>query len=459
MQRLAPILAGSALLLACGAKGELRAVDAEGQALSRVALDVLEREACPRLLVRTFSLDDPKTHETTGKLWVRRCSARAGPRGLDVDVDVLGWQWAGESSWGFAIGEYVYFTAAIRARLEAEVDTTAGTASLRVFSPETPSVAVRAIGRVSAHAETPASSILGLATGLVGNGPNDLATAALRGRVSDLVKDRAKSGFAVVLGDTPVPGAPAAAVGKLLEETQGLHPGGALLSGSYPPGLETELRYTVRSGEVLARAVCVDTATAIVDATMAGTRGATREAPTDVLTLRGAGVARISPRACPWVLVTGPRSDTSANVSITLAAAPPVARHSGRRWVKPTLLSYELTKVTREQKLFSVALGTASDLRVLGRPLVAAHSHALRLAGHPTELRDGSALMVRMMSLRPLPPSSWWSGQARYEETELGRGTLVPAIDNGHEERDVIIESKGSAIGRARLALDVLEVE
>jgi len=51
-------------------------------------------------------------------------------------------------------------------------------------------------------------------------------------------------------------------------------------------------------------------------ASPAGTPRGARDAPSDVLTLHGSGVARIPARACAWVLVTGPRNEAIVPVVI-----------------------------------------------------------------------------------------------------------------------------------------------
>ena len=465
------LLVGAAFLAASacgGASGPPRAGDdAEGLALSRIALDVLAREACPRLLVQTFSLEDPRSRVATGKLWVRRCEVHPSSNGLDVDVDILGWQWADEASWGFAVAEYVYFDAHVRARLDAEITTEAARAKLRVWSAERSRVEVREIGRVSARAQSPASSILGVASRFVGHGPNDLATSSLRGRVGDLIRDRLQSGLSIVLGDAPTPGAPGASsasasattTATLLDETQRLFPGGALLSGSYPADTEVDLRFSVSEGEALARPVCVDTAVEMVDATMADRPRAITGKPSDVVTLRTSGTVRVASRPCPWVLVTGPTGDVPTTVSLSLVRAPVAVRHTKRHWVRATILGFELSTVAPDQKLIGISIGTEKALFALGRPLTSARSPSLRLVAHPIELDDDESLILRIASLQPRPNKSWWAGEPGYDDTEIGRAAVVPSKEEAHTERDIPLDHAGKATGFVRLALDVLEVE
>lgn len=85
-------------------------------ALAAVVLAFLASGCAARLLARTFPLQERRTEISTGRLWVRRCSAvrSATSLDLDLDVEVLGWQWSGGDRWGFEVREYVYFSAAIK---------------------------------------------------------------------------------------------------------------------------------------------------------------------------------------------------------------------------------------------------------------------------------------------------------------------------------------------------------
>lgn len=445
------------LLLLAGCAPALRTRDSEGQALARVALDVLGNAACPRLLVRTVSLDDPKQKGVSGKLWVRKCEARPSEAAaLDVSVEIIGWQWAGEASWGFRVEEYVYFTALVRARLSAEVDATNGSAALRVWTVDAPDVTVREIGRVATKPLTPASALLGFVGSIAGKGPNELATSALRSRVKELVRDRARSGLAIALdGSTDVtPGAATDPAKKepLLDETQLLHPGGALLSGAYDREQETELRYAV-DGTMLVRPVCADEAATIVDATIAGAPRHAGE-PTDVLTLRGAGAVRLPARGCTWLLVSGAATDTPVLAKLVLSEARSPLLHTAEHWVRPTLVGFSLDAAPKDPRLLGVAIGREGALETLGRPMRA--SPAIWLTGRPVALGAGAAIDLRIAALKPRGVT-WYSDEPRFDETELGRAHIVPKVESGHEEQDVVIEANGKTVGRARVALDVIE--
>jgi hypothetical protein len=210
--------------------------------MDRAAVDVLVREACPRLLTRTFPLQDANDGEATGKAWVRRCSTAKTGDDLALDVDVLGWQWVGAGSWGFDVHEYVYFRATVRAKLRATILVEETRPKLRLWSDRAPEVEVRALGRVSARADGPASSLLGVAFGVLGEGPNELATAALRHGVAGRIRSQATKGLEIALGDAAGTGAPAPV---LFGERERLFPGGAMISGRGRSRLRAERRYAV----------------------------------------------------------------------------------------------------------------------------------------------------------------------------------------------------------------------
>jgi hypothetical protein len=455
---------------ACGSATKPAVVpQSEATALSLAALDTLEREACPRLLTRTFPLADPHAAVSTGRLWVRRCSAKRSAATLDLDVDVLGWQWSGEESWGFEVREYVYFSAAIRARLSASIDAdaTKGSVDLRVWTDTPPKVTVREIGRVDAHASNPASSLLGAASALVGQGPNNLATAALRSRVGDLIAERATAGIPILIGEAPaVRGRERAAPPPLLDETERLHPGGALISGSYPAGAVIKLRYAVQGSETaLARAVCVDEALELVDAVVAQHGRPVARTPRDVVTMSGRGEATIAALPCPWVLVTGARDDKPVTVALTLEndtgrAIP----NASRRWVRATLVSYDLSagRPSSAEKADTLVLGFSigpeDAPRSFGRPLPASKSTSVDLVAPLFEIARGAPIVVRALEQRPRAPSLW-NGTPGYDETVYGRASLTLDPKLRREERSVPLLAEGRAVGSARFVFEAMDVE
>jgi len=453
----------------CAGPSGVPATTPEGRALAREALDTLEREGCARLLTRTFPLQEPSTEVSTGRLWVRRCTATRSAGALDVDVDVLGWQWSGGASWGFEVREYVYFSAAIHARLSAAIASTADGVNLRVWTQKPPEVNVRAIGRVDARASTPAAALLGAASSLVGRGPNALATSALRSRVRDLIADHAAAGIPIAIGEAPaVPGA-LPKVLPLLREKERLHPGGALISGSFMPGVTSTLHWSVSgAGTALARPVCVDEALELVDAVVAERKPPPPRELRGVVTMAGQGMEVLPALACRWVLVTGPRDDREVSVDLVLddhAERPP--RAASQRWLRATLVAYDISDAApaqaagepRSETLAVVfAIGAAETSQSFGRALAAAKSPAVGLVAPLFEAPHDEPVALRVLQQRPRPPSLF-NATPGYEQTLLASGTTSLETGKRRQQRTISLARDGRVLGWATIELEQLEVD
>ena len=456
------------LCLGCASVPRSEPTEPETAALSRAALDTLEREACPRLLSRTFPLAEPHGPASTGRLWVRRCAAKRTARTLDIAVDVLGWQWSGDESWGFEVREYVYFSATINAGLSASIDATGDGVSLRVWTEMPPEVHVRAIGRVDAKASNLASTLLGAASALVGQGPNTLATAALRGRVRDLIAERASAGIPIALGEAPAVRGAKAPVLPLLDERERLHPGGALISGSFAPGLVARLRWTAEgNGVALARPVCVDDALELVDAVVADRPAPTARAPHDVVTLAGTGEAILPALPCRWVLVSGARDDQSVALTVVLEeGGERRVASSARHWVRATLEAYDLSAApasrSAEGAVDSLAVafsvGPEGAPRSLGRALAASKSASVGLVAPLFEVTRGAPIVVLALEQHPRAPSLF-NATPGYDETVLARGNLAAAAGPKRQELTVPLALDGRPVGWARFTIESMAVE
>ncbi len=190
-----------------------------------------------------------------------------------------------------------------------------------------------------------------------------------------------------------------------------------------------------------------------MDATIAGAPRHAGE-PTDVLTLQGTGSVRLPARGCAWLLVSGAATDTPVTARLVLSGARPVLRHTAEHWVRPTLVGFSLDAAPKDPRLLGVAIGRPDALETLGRPMRA--SAAIWLTGRPVALRTGTAIDLRIASLKPRSVT-WYSDEPRWDETEIGRAHVVPRVEAGHEEQDVAIEADGRPVGHARIALDVIE--
>lgn len=458
-----------ALLTHACAHAPQAAAAPDSSALARAALDTLEREGCARLLTRTFPLQEPDSERSTGRLWVRRCTAKRSATALDIDVDVLGWQWSGGESWGFEVREYVYFSAAISARLSAAIEASGEGVSLRVWTAKPPEVHVRAIGRVDAKASTPAATLLGAASSLVGHGPNTLATSALRSRVGDLIATRAAAGIPIVIGEAPaVPGAPPKTL-PLLEEKESLHPGGALISGSFAPGLTSTLHWSVEGeGTALARPVCVDEALELVDAVVAERKPGPARAPRGVITMTGKGQEILPALGCRWVLVTGPRDDHEVTVGLLLTDhAERTPRAATRRWVRATLVAYDLSAAAPavaagddagDSLAVVFTIGPEDAPQSFGRALPAAKSPAVGLVAPLVEVAHDAPIVLRALQQKPRPPSLF-NATPGYDQALLASGSAPLDDRKRRQERTVTLTRDGRVLGWVKLDLEQLEVE
>jgi hypothetical protein len=429
-------------------------VSPEAAALSRATIATLDREACARLLEKTFPLEEAGV--VSGKLWARGCSTHVNGDALALGVEILGWQWVGQGSFGFSVEEYVYFRASVRASVRAAIDAVGHEAKLHVWTEQDPDVTVHEIGRVSARAGTPATKLLGVVTGLVGEGPNKVATAALRGEVATMIRGHARTGFLLALGETTAPGLRSGTAAALLDESELVHPGGALISGSFPPGLPTQLKYRVSSGgAVLARAVCEEEAGAFVDAVAAGLPQPAAASPVGVLTLRGEGEAPIEAQPCRWVLVTGPQTDQAVTVHVLLEPVSEARAVASKRWVRATVIGYALDR-EQEGRLLGLELVHRGHATAIGRPLTVVQAAALDLVADPVEVADGEPLVVRIVGLAP-HRRTWWSGVG-YDAELVGEASVLPRPGVLHEDQRAAIMANEATIGSVEVAIDEVEV-
>jgi hypothetical protein len=284
-----------------------------------------------------------------------------------------------------------------------------------------------------------------------------LATTSLRDHVRDLIKDRATSGLVIALSDTPAPGARDDVAVELLRETEALFPGGALISGSYPPYRGTTLRFDVTGGaSALARPVCVDDALNLVDAIVAGAPHTATRAPTDVITLRGKGEHEVPPQNCAWVLVTGADGDAPVVVNLALAPTRSEGRPLAQRWVRVMLRAYDVQG--GDAQLFGFTTGAPGAPRSLGRPLTATRSPSVWLVADPVELKNGVPLVVEVSAWKPRPPSLTTT-KPTYDETPLGHATIMPVAGMPREERRAPLERDGHNVGWVDVALETMEVD
>jgi hypothetical protein len=270
------------------------------------------------------------------------------------------------------------------------------------------------------------------------------------------------AGIPIVIGEAPAlrgaAGASSLAPVVLLDETERLHPGGALISGSYAAGETTTLRWSVDGDAVgLARPVCVDEALELVDAVVAERAPAGVRPPHDVVMLAGRGEATLPALACPWVLVTGARDDRPVSVALTLAPrAAHVPASRAHRWLRATLVAYELSAPESTAVTFSV--GPHDAPRSFGKALPGARCPAVGLVAPLFEIAREAPVTIRAMEQHPRAPS-FWNPSPGFDETLLARGTVGLDAHLARQEQSVPLSLDGHVVGVARVRFEAIEVE
>jgi hypothetical protein len=446
--------------------------DEEARALAQVALDAIQNRGCARLVTQTFPIDDPTTQLSTGRVWPRKCTAQRTGDGLHVEAEIVGWQWIDQQSAGFAVHDWVYFRATLAADLGATVRTDAsGHVTLKLKAADAAKVKVAALGEVRAHASNPAAALMGIATGIVGLGPNTLATNAMRGRVRDVFIARASSGFDFALDDPSLASdAPSDKrdAPPWLDQTQGLFPRGALLSGSFPAGAIARLDYDIEGdASVLARPVCVEEAAATIDTFLAD-KPEPHEKPAGVIELKRRGQVVLPALRCPWLLVTGVRDDVSATAKIRLSPVPRSSENWGeKRWVRATLVSFTLEREDPEGGKWDPPNGAADPLFSIGPPgrqvrLGPAMPNTLAAAPWVVaplfELSHTDLLELHVVDLDP-KPRSWLTTTTEYDEQLVGDGRIDVDAISKDAEITVPITKNGRSTGSAKLRFSSVRVE
>jgi len=450
----------AACLSACAARGPARA-EAPTAPLQSLALDALGHHGCEALLGRVLSLEGGEAR-SSGRVWIRKCTADRAPGSVHASASAVGWQWVDTQTGGFDVREYVYFTATIDVVVTAVVEAEGGAPIVRIRPIAPAKVDVRDIGRVSARPVSPATTLLGIAGGLFGYGSNALATNAMRGRVEELVKERLSLGArqslrALLGGDTePAP---------WLEEVQVLHEGGALLSGPFEPDQASELRFDIAAGSdgVLARQVCQDEAASVVDAIVAGAPPRLPP-PRDVRTLRGRGTVALGAMRCPWILVTAGVAPKAEGVVATLALGP--AARSGERLAHATLIDFEIAKTDLggaswdpNDNAPDVSFSVEARGAVLrfGPAVPDAWKATLWLDSADFLVRDGDRLLLRAVDLDPVRGGVL--DPLRFDEQPVGTASVTVAeLTRGDGQRVELVRD-GHVVGSARLRLAWRAVE
>jgi hypothetical protein len=297
----------------------------------------------------------------SGRWFVRDCAQDIVERSLRLRIAGPGWQWVDEEQGDFHVQQYVYFAASVdlQASLDVAYDGRTGIASMWLTPVEQVGAKVDALGTVSAHPETLPASIEGAVGPVVGLDPDDIAQARagmvgaeqMRLRLTGgatLTYDTRVGQLDFIVGQLPngvAPLRPFAGTEKwLMNERQGLYPGGFQIAGSFEPTSEALLDVVVERGPgIQYRSVCAPDAQRAFDTAILG--GPSNAARGDGSVWVPAGSryqARLLPPPCPWALVTAASAGSAAvAVQLRSVGAPPASITRGAIWAQLTLQRFK----------------------------------------------------------------------------------------------------------------------
>jgi hypothetical protein len=344
-----------------------------------LVLDLASREACSRLRNKWIGLPAAEQGVSgaeqglavlSGRWFLRECTQDIVGQSLRLRIAGPGWQWVDEEQSGFHVRQYVYFAASVdlQAALDVAYDGRTGIASMWLTPVERVGAKVDALGTINAHPESLFASIGGAVGPVVGLDPDDIAQARagmvgaeqMRLRLTGgatLTYDTRVGQLDFIVGQLPngvAPQRPFAASEKwLMNERQGLYPGGFQIAGSFEPTSEALLDVVVEQGPGVAyRPVCAPDAQQALDTAISGgSSNAARGAESLWVPAGSRYQARLLPPPCPWALVTSATAGSAAvAVQLRSVGAPPLSFTGGAIWAQLTLLRFKFNAHSAEGK-------------------------------------------------------------------------------------------------------------
>ena len=418
-------------------------------------LDAVAHHGCDFLSDHFITLSD-EDGTSSGRAWVQRCDGAREGDDARVRTTILGWQWLDRRASGFEVREYVYFRARVMARVRGHlgVDGVRATVSFQTTESE---VTVEEIGRVSARPSTLGSRLVGAAASIFGSGPNSLATSAMRSEVESVLRERLTRGATWSLDE--VKGG-----SSLLDEREGLHAGGALLSGPLRADEAIDLQYEVEGDQdVLARAVCLDEVKGTVESVIAGEPVAVTP-PRDTHRLHGRGHWPIAAMRCDWVLVTGAAGDGDVHVHIAITKASPDPQCGVHAClVRLTLEAFDVAPRKGDGEAWDSDDGAPDVLLLLETPGTSTPlgpafpdtvSAAPWLSSSPFDLPAGGSVTLRAFDLDPLAPTLLEARRSTRETIGVGVVTASQLTGGAHLEIPLRLDEKER--GHVRLRVEVV---
>ncbi|GAB4198124.1 MAG: hypothetical protein OHK0013_06890 [Sandaracinaceae bacterium] len=136
---------------------------------------------------------------TTGRWWIRECTATEHDGMLDLAIGGTGWSWTDRESMGFRVRQYLRFDASARftASMEMAYDRANRVVTIWMRPQGAVEASVTPRGLVEARATGVLSGMLGGLLALGGSSPNDQARQQVAQEGSQRLRDRFGAGFTV----------------------------------------------------------------------------------------------------------------------------------------------------------------------------------------------------------------------------------------------------------------------
>lgn len=278
---------------------------------------------------------------TTGRWWIRECSAREHGGRLELAIAGTGWTWVDRESMGFRVRQYLRFdaSASFTSSMEMSYDRPNRVVTIWLRPEGEVRAEVRPRGLVEAQATGVLSGVLGGLLELGGSSPNDQARQLAADEGSARLRTQFATGFTVTYALTedqmdfmvgalergqrperpfpPEPGVVWSVNQRLALWPSGLDVIGPIATAGAPQSLEVELE---EGPAILVDAVCATDFESYYDRMLQGGGGAP---PTGARLIEIGQIGRreraiIPTQSCPTLLLASTRSDATLPVRARL---------------------------------------------------------------------------------------------------------------------------------------------
>ncbi|MDB4956968.1 MAG: hypothetical protein JWO36_4537 [Myxococcales bacterium] len=286
--------------------------------------EIVDTKACQRLR-NTYrglaGLQDPAV--MGGTLWIRECSIENDGTNITARLSGDGWEWVNKqqekAEAKFAVQQYVKFhvAATVRGTLDASYGPRSKIVTIWFAPTGHPAVQFQPIGNVSVDEQGLWSSIVGTASSVVSETPNQKATEQVQKQGAQSFTSKLDKGLTITLnactgqshtafGQVPEAQAEKQSAAKPSSTPVALNEGGLAMFGP-ETGSKMNIVVDVTSGTVHVDAVCRAQADAIAQAFVRGTQlpAVKTLASADIT---GNGQLPVKGADCPVVVIARPRT-------------------------------------------------------------------------------------------------------------------------------------------------------